>query len=65
MKYSAFGIVCFNAPVWSTTKPANPPVKRTPPLAATMISAEFITDRLAATCLSGGAAYWYVGGLPT
>ena len=63
MKRSAFGIVCFIALVWSTTKPANPPLYRTPPLAATMITAEFKTTRLAATCLSGGAGKLFVGGL--
>ena len=63
MKHSTFGIVCFKVPVWSTTKPANPPLYRTPPLAATMITAEFKTTRLAATCLSGGAGKLFVGGL--
>jgi hypothetical protein len=55
MKHGLFGIVCFIAPVWSTTRPANPPLYWPPPLAATMITAEFNTTRLAATCLSGGA----------
>ena len=63
MKHSAFGIVCFIAPVWSTAKPRQLAVERTPPLAATMITAEFKTTRLAATCLSGGAGKLFVGGL--
>ena len=63
MKHSTFGIVCFKVPVWSTTKPANPPLYRTPPLAATMITAEFKSDHLAATCLFGGAGKLFVGGL--
>ena len=63
MKNSVSGIVCFKAPIWSTTKPANPPLYRTPPLAATMITIEFKTTRLAATCLSGGAGKLFVGRL--
>ena len=61
IKHSEFGIVYFKAPAWSTTKPANPPLYRTPPSAATTITAEFKTTRFAANYLSGGAGKLLVG----
>ncbi len=60
---TAGGQIYFSRAVGFASGARQPWFVRTPPLAATMISAEFIFVRLAATCLFGGAAQPVVGGL--